>query len=789
MVGWTHALALSLVAGVLALGSAAVQADDKPAPKDEKSSPPTGLLDDTPQPFVPLHPRTVEDRNRIEAIEAFTGARSLEDRRKIAEAVKLLEQALKKDPDSLAILRRLSRLCFAVDVERAVEYCRRVINADPNDTAILRTLVKYHEIRNDSDGAEKLLTGLLANPKLDKKSAAFLLAEHDLGILYRNKLRAIDPEDPAYGPLLGKSADAFASLLAALDDKAANELPPADLQRVLGLGAEAAESYRTFGDVLLDAKRFDLAIKAFQRGLVYKPNQPQITMQLTRALIESGKAEEALAHAERLIKQQPQQREVYTLLGQILTALKREDQIIPRLEAAGQADPKNRAVQYALAERYDETGQHDKAKAIYEQLRTHPLSAQDLPDQAKWLLKEKKTDDLLKLLGDALTRRETAMAVGPVLETIANDPAAADELLAAGLKLMKADPPALSKELRRVLARIAYKVPKPEKLAELLRLAVNRDPTPEDYTDLVATLNVLRKSEEVAATIEEMIAKYPNLKNARTLEVLAWNRYFSDKKDAALEAVREARKLEPANPEVLRLLCVVLSSMGKDEEAMDTARTVLKVDASNVDFNGLVGSMLMQAGKNEEAIAHYQALLERFPNNDEIVRLARSGLSAIYVVLEDFAKGEAELEILYKKDPEDAGVNNDLGYLYADQGKNLEQAENMIRKAVAEEPTRAAFLDSLGWVLFKRGKIQEALGPLERAVAQPSGSDPTIQDHLGDVYFRLKEYAKAKTAWEKAAKLAADARPPDKRLPEIRKKLESLKEFDPAPRSSKGDSP
>ena len=75
----------------------------------------------------------------------------------------------------------------------------------------------------------------------------------------------------------------------------------------------------------------------------------------------------------------------------------------------------------------------------------------------------------------------------------------------------------------------------------------------------------------------------------------------------------------------------------------------------------------------------------------------------VYVNLGDFSKGEAELETLLQRNPDEAGVNNDLGYLYADQGKNLEKAEAMIRKALREEPKNAAYLDSLGWVLFKRG--------------------------------------------------------------------------------------
>ena len=126
--------------------------------------------------------------------------------------------------------------------------------------------------------------------------------------------------------------------------------------------------------------------------------------------------------------------------------------------------------------------------------------------------------------------------------------------------------------------------------------------------------------------------------------------------------------------------------------------------------------MLTKFGRNDEAIKVFQDLLKRFADNDEVVKLAHSSLSIIYVNQGDYAKGEAELEILFQKTPDDPGLNNDLGYLYAEQGKNLEKAESMIRKAVQEEPDKPAYLDSLGWVLFKRGKVKEALEPLQKAV-------------------------------------------------------------------------
>ena len=121
----------------------------------------------------------------------------------------------------------------------------------------------------------------------------------------------------------------------------------------------------------------------------------------------------------------------------------------------------------------------------------------------------------------------------------------------------------------------------------------------------------------------------------------------------------------------------------------------------------------------------------------------------------------------------------------------------MIRKALQDDPDNFAFLDSLGWVLFKRGKFQEAVEPLEKAVelhkqAEIRGMaspDATLPDHLGDVYLQLQDVEKARNIWRQAEEAAANSVPPDKRLEEIRKKLSSLDEADQAPKPSTAETP
>jgi tetratricopeptide (TPR) repeat protein len=95
--------------------------------------------------------------------------------------------------------------------------------------------------------------------------------------------------------------------------------------------------------------------------------------------------------------------------------------------------------------------------------------------------------------------------------------------------------------------------------------------------------------------------------------------------------------------------------------------------------------------------------------------------------------------------------------------------------AVADRDN-AAYLDSLGWVLFRRGKLAEAIEQLEKAAALEHGAnDPVVWDHLGDVYSRFNEPVKAQSAWKKATACYEDVarrRPKDDRYKEIQQKIQ-----------------
>ena len=92
---------------------------------------------------------------------------------------------------------------------------------------------------------------------------------------------------------------------------------------------------------------------------------------------------------------------------------------------------------------------------------------------------------------------------------------------------------------------------------------------------------------------------------------------------------------------------------------------------------------------------------------------------------------------------------NYLGYSLVEQGRNLDEALDMIQRAVAANPKSGYIVDSLGWVLYRLGRYEEAVVQMEKAV-QLIAIDPVVNDHLGDVYWAVGRFREAEFQWSRA---------------------------------------
>lgn len=173
-------------------------------------------------------------------------------------------------------------------------------------------------------------------------------------------------------------------------------------------------------------------------------------------------------------------------------------------------------------------------------------------------------------------------------------------------------------------------------------------------------------------------------------------------------------------------------------------------------YRRLLATHLIQAGRFDEAVKRLKRWIGQAP--DPAGRLGFLQLLATCQQQSGQARQAIEtLEQAYELDPRDATVNNDLAYNWADAGLNLAEAERRLRYAVSQAPRNGAFLDSLGWVLYKKGDSVSAIKWLTRAAGAGDEDDPVILDHLGDALWRVGRGAEALEHWRRAQSLAERA--------------------------------
>jgi tetratricopeptide (TPR) repeat protein len=174
------------------------------------------------------------------------------------------------------------------------------------------------------------------------------------------------------------------------------------------------------------------------------------------------------------------------------------------------------------------------------------------------------------------------------------------------------------------------------------------------------------------------------------------------------------------------------------------------------DVVGLKAGLATALGDPERAMAILDAGLAQYPDSLDL-RMSRV---FAYERRGDSDAAIRDLRQLLRERPGDATVQNALGYTLADRDRNLEEAYALIAAALAQTPDNAAVLDSMGWVLFRQGRLPEALEYLKRA--NDLGDDAEIDLHLGEVQWALGDRDAARTTWQRAL----DAYPNDARLKE-----------------------
>jgi tetratricopeptide (TPR) repeat protein len=714
-----------------------------------------------------VHPRTQADLDRREAQKLYALGQMQERDSRLVEAVASYEEALRLDPDSALLRKAVVPLYLALDrLEDALRTCKEALDLDPGDydTWFLYARQLKHEGR--ALDAIDALRHALACPSIKEVPGLRLQLTYDVGMLLENVQQ------------FRQAAEAFSEVVAMLDKP--EPLVDSGMFTPEELVTQAAETSERLGRVWIKAGKPEKAIAAFRKAQEKDPGRKKrLQFNLAEVYQAVGKFDDALASLESYLTTLPQGTEAYEMKVALLEKLGRRRDILPGLRRHSEQDPANQGLKLLLARQCARLGDGAEAEQLFLELADRSAS----PEAYRGLFGLKKQqgqpEKIIELLDDALTGAagsddrpaDTAAAAKArsMLLVLREDGGLVGAIMPVlARKLNDPDWPARDKaelkpDTRRYLAVLAGRARQLEVAERLYRSCLNgpavRLHEAEVYGGLIRILWQERKYADIVAVCKKGLDSAQN--TSRVVFHLEMSR-----------ALGQQGKMDKA--------------LAQANEAVDLARDD---DRLLVRRNRVL--LLAEAERFAEAEKECKGLLKDFTAPEEVHEI-RYALSAVYSTAKEYAKSEEQLQMILKSNPDDATAHNDLGYILADLGKNLDEAEKLIRRALEldrkqksngtqvdadSEEDNAAYVDSLGWVLFRRGRLQEARAELERASKMYGGDDdPVVWDHLGDVYFRLGETARARSAWQKAVELyeIARRRQPDDRYKDIKQKLKTL---------------
>ncbi len=755
----THRLALAGVA--LVAGAAAAQQSPEGRPAFAEAGTPT----------TTEVARRKADALKRDAVALYAVGLLHRRQDRLVEAAKVLEKALGLDPDSAEVRKMLLPVYMALGRDdEALALGRDVLKADPTDVMAALQTARLLRGMNKFPEAISALQKASVGKEAEAKPEGLLLMLSDL---YEMQERGGDFAAGA------ATQERLIAAVAAHRERLlfGNGFTKDDLQTTL------AKAHERLGKCLVRTKEYAKATAAFRAArdtllTVSDPDAHRLAARINWNVCETAAAQEKWAEAmealDAYLLTSPPDAEAYAKKAELLRKLGRERDVVPALRKLAAREEYHLGVQLLLA---SELGKDPRTRAEAERMHLALLAKQIKPEIYRGLFKLFQADDRM---GKALDLLDDAVRVANAKdgEARADERESAQERARAMVSVLRTEPalvaallPVSLEELRRgdkrtvntwvFLATLAARVKQLDKAELYFRQCLVNAPPDAEYAVYVGLIEALRLQQKHAETVKLCTE--------------------------GLTGKRPAR--DPNLPYYFQsTLAAAHAELGDFPAAVSAADAAVKLSSEKLKLRARChrAEVLSRADRHAEAVAECTEAMKEFPQ-PEAVRTVRYALASVYTNHADHAKSEEQLRLILETDPNAPLANNNLGYQLAERNVNLDEAEKLVRKAVdldrltrkdaEEDADNAAYLDSLGWVLFRKGAVAEAREWLEKAAALPDGADdPTVWDHLGDVCAKLNDLPRAKKAWQTALKLyqGTHKRNNDARRAEVEKKLKTL---------------
>ena len=536
---------------------------------------------------------------------------------------------------------------------------------------------------------------------------------------------------------------------ARVDSPAKDLLLPLEAQR----HSDALAAYIQ-GFIAEDNADNDAMLEQYQKVLAIEPGYSELAVKVALELARRGEIPAGIDVLKDCIKASPRDSATYIYLSQIYCKyLKKPEVGLKYALQALELDPSNLASYGAAYDIYTYTSQPKKAEQILD--RASRLSVRD---PQFWLqLGRLYTELLLKLDGstppESLKKMsaayEKARALSP--EDLDVTQQAADFYISARqwksaiplyqalieTKKVSSDPSVLANRLK--VAQCFSAIDKYDESINILRESIKENPLQQEAYDMLG--QVYEEKGDVAgalASFQQYLLLNPALwqNYARVAEIEIELKEY----DKAIDTLVEARRKFPERPELTYRLATALSEVKRSQEALT------KFEEAEHEAQNYRDELL-----DQRFYLSYGAAAEQAGMIDKAAELLKKAI---------------------QMDPQHSGqACNYLGFMWADRGEHLEEAGELIQRALVTDPNNAAFIDSLGWLYFKRGQPEKALPQLLKAAQTIQPADAVVYDHIGDTYLKLGNSAQAVNYWQKAVVLDRDNKAISEKIEDARQKM------------------
>lgn len=478
---------------------------------------------------------------------------------------------------------------------------------------------------------------------------------------------------------------------------------------------------------------------------------------LSRLYMATSAYDKAIPVLTDLVKQEPGWQDGPTLLAEAYSAAGRAADGITWLEESA---PDNPQLYGTLADFYGRNRRFSDAAMAYEQaLKVSPRSVDYRKGLAEMLLNTGDRTDAVRardVLREAVTMRgtdERALYLLSEAERVTGDSQAA-EFAARRLVSQNARNPQGFAALAEALEDQRHY----QQVVDALAPAVGTFRTGNNSAFALRLLlphlgfayQELGQFDKAISTFEDARKVSPT--DQAFLGYLIQAHIGAKNFGAAAELAHAARANAPEDLRLARLESMALRRAGKVDQGLAILEAFARRADSEANAHIALAQAYADANRGAQAIRTLQQAQAKFPEATGI----SFELGTVLDKQKKFSESEAVFRQLIAREPQNAPALNYLGYMLAERGERLGESVEFIKRALAIEPDNGSYLDSIGWAYFKDGKLQLALENLQKAAEQLHGNS-VIQDHYGEVLFRLGRFDDAIGAWTRALSGDGDA--------------------------------